>query len=325
MITDYLKCPLTKLYFNDPVLASNGMIYERMAIEHCIRNRSLILQNNILLPVNLIKNMVNVLDEKYQIDRFMNKKPYFLFKNELIDDIKKHNFENILNYTDIECVHIFENNITIGNKIISSCKNDNLVINIINKFIDIDVFDDNGDKLIHIISIYSNQNIFQYLLNKHVNIKEKSKIGDYPLHNVVKYYDKIDTLMHIFTYDNIIYVNDKGMNVGHVLCKNIKKNADNSKIRLVKKIISDNKLNNIFSDEGKTCLHYLCRYTDNSELLEDIFNMNIDLKIKTTNDKDVHDLLYFNKLLSNEDKQKIIRLYLNITNRVNVQIIKNFI
>lgn len=71
---EYLICPLTLKFFNDPVSADDGNTYEREAItlwiiEHGTSPRTKkALRLNQLIPNNNIKNAVENFKQTYRID-----------------------------------------------------------------------------------------------------------------------------------------------------------------------------------------------------------------------------------------------------------------
>lgn len=315
MNLQYLKCPLTNLFFYDPVLADDGIVYERMAIEFASFSKN-------LKPVPLIKNIIENLDEIYKQNQFLRKKPYFLFKTEFINDLKNKRFENLLQYVEIiltDYINLAE--ITIALELLSSCDDENIIKHIINNSIDYDMYSTDQTKLIHIACTISTPEIVRFLIeDKKVNILEPDNKGNLPLHLVAKYFNNIEDIKHIFTKEMCEQKNKNGISVANMLCKYID-NKYKDVIEIISNIISNE------SEKGLNCFHYICLYASNNNIKDFLnkFTLTYDIEIKTKSGENFHDLIYKNNNLTKEEKIEILFEYcIHIKNK-NHNIIENYL
>jgi hypothetical protein len=327
-IYDCLKCPLTNLYFHDPVLAEDGVIYERMAITHCVHEK--FGSKTTLVPVKLVKSIVDTIGNKLEDNKFLNKKPYFLFKKELIADLENEEYNNLLKYTEIVLTDYFDvsNKVTIGFELLSACKSNDIIKHVINNSIDFDMFGPNNLKLIHNVSCVSNQVIFKFLVeNKNVVINEKDSRGNYPLHNVAKFFDKIDLIYDMFTDENLLMTDNYGLTVAHYLAKYVDLNYSEEKFNLVNRIMKNSNIRNVRSNRGLNCFHYVCQFASNPDTIKKLFDLKeIDnIEDITGGNENVHDLVYKNKNLSKDQKLDVMYSYLIIVNNRKQEYIENAI
>jgi len=103
-------CPITRQIFDDPVIASDGNVYEKEAITDWFKEKSVSPLTN--LPINLTISPIHFL--KSAIDNFIFKnsqlkdqqyvstKTYKKYKPEVINHIKNRNFKELLNYREYD-------------------------------------------------------------------------------------------------------------------------------------------------------------------------------------------------------------------------------
>lgn len=308
----YLRCPLTNLFFYDPVI-SDGIIYERMAIQYYLTQKGI---KQDLVSVPLIKSMVDELSDDLKKEQFLKKKPYFLFKNEFINDLKNKNFDNLLCYVEIIITDNFNDKINIGLELLTSCC-PNIIKGVINNCIDYDMFSADKTKLIHIASICSTPEIIRFLAEeKNVNMEEDDGDNNYPAHYIAKYFNDISSIKHLI---NTTLVNKKGFSVAHMLCKHLttmEKYED--MISIVKNLEESSK-------EGLNCFHYACLYTKDPIIIKKFFHLPINIEKVTENNCNIHDLIYKNRFLTKEQKMDLIFDYLIIVKDNNREILENYI
>lgn len=323
-----LKCPLTGLYFSDPVVSDEGIIYERIAIEYSIKNGYI--SNKKLIPVPIIKDIISTIDSN---DKFYLKLPYYLFRTNFIKDLTDRNVVNLLKYTEIVLTDIFDpiKKLSVSFQLFNSDLDNKTIFHLINNSIDYDVFDFNSMKLIHYASIYSNQDIIRFLIDdKKVSINDKDPKGNLPVHNIAKYFIDIDKILDVFSNQYISIKNDKGLTSAHILAKYISKvSSDNNSIefdpkyQLTKNILCENKAANILTNDGLNSAHYLCLKNKLFRPIEALLD-HIDIHSLTQKGEDIHDLLYRNKNLSKPNKQALIYDYfVRVNNSIPVNIVEN--
>lgn len=335
MVSNYLYCPLTNLIFLDPVVAEDGYVYERMAIEYCFNNKLIVSPKTSkpistkLIPLHTLKDYINLLDDSLKINQFMKKKPYFLFKDNFILDLQNKKYDELCKYTDIIITDYFDKatKISLAIKLLSENKDLHTLTTIIDNCIDYDTYSVDNIRLINIASIYGSQNLVRYLIDDKKIMLEYDDLSnpDYEkffVHDIAKYFDDISNLMDLFTKENLLVKNNKGDNTAHILCKNIN-NID--KFNSIKKLFNID-IYESFSDSGYNCFHYACIYCGNVNIIKEFFNLNISLEKETLDGQNIHDLIYLNNLLSKQQKMEIIFEYLQlISDKSKIPLIDNYI
>jgi hypothetical protein len=310
---DLIKCPLTDLIYYDPVVAEDGYIYEYMAIKYWF-------EKDITSPVTSVpigKKLVRAKQYKTIIDhylsvypeqtvnQFINKKPYYLFKEEFINLLTQHNFNDLIIYTDILLTDYLDDR-SIGGYLFTECQDNEIIKTIINNSVDYDTYDDEGNKLIHFATKYSNQEIIKHLIDKKIDINCIDMHGNRPVHYIFEYQENIDLIANYFIDNNKeLFFNNKGMLPIHIVCKNL--NVW-SKIEWFLKTNSNNYLE-LTSRENLKPLHYVCKYAKNLDVIKKFICLDVCLD----NDNDnilTEQLLYTNTNLDNKEKQEAVHFYL---------------
>jgi len=141
------------------------------------------------------------------------------------------------------------------------------------------------------------ENIFK--INKNININEQDKDGDTPLHIAV-FLCNIKIVNILLKYNANILIKDKwGQIPIHRLCFSIN---DENILQLINILIEFNK--NIFNEQdnyGNTCLHLILKHiiknniilNDNHKTLIKNIKEIINLKIKNNDNQTIDDLLKF--------------------------------
>ncbi|ARF10324.1 ankyrin repeat protein [Hokovirus HKV1] len=333
----YFTCPLTECVFLEPVVCPDGNTYELNAILYhfndqdekgkIVREKT---ENNIdslvaspltgelmkmeMTSNNLIKQMIQDSIKKYngiQKYLFTNIKPYYLFKEEFINKILQDDFLNLINFKKISINDIVDEK---GTSIVEYLFVNNMD-NSITKIILDNSIDLNkpGPLLyypIHRACIHSNSEIIRYMIDSNVNINVKDIYNNYPVHYIARYQlidDNIEQIVVSEEYKDIF--DNKGLCPLHIIAKY------NYSLNNIMKFVNNNKLNyfEIPSKKGWYPIHYLCKYSTNIYDLIKILDLNINLKLETLDDNKftVDDLLYKNKYLNKEQRQRVIRHYLN--------------
>lgn len=322
-IEKFLKCPLTNLFYYDPVIAEDGYVYEHMAIVYWLNNDKRSPKTDELINKRFIsakhqKELVNeYLKENPDLieERFTNKKPYYLFKGDFINDMLNGIYNNLHNYTDILLNDYMNNGYTVFYYLIANCKNKEIIKRVIDNSIDMDMCNDKGTRPIHIACKYGDIEIIKYLVNKKVSLDKIDNItGDKCIH---------------FLYKNDIYDNDL---IKIFLTKDSANSFDKDGFLpihiLAKKFTSWDQINPFLdiefdigkeSKEGYSALHYICRFCDNIDLIKQFISLNIKLGIMKENNNKIDRMIYNNTNLNIENRQKIVYFYLDkMLNRTTI-------
>ena len=269
---EYYVCPLTKLIFAEPVVAADGYIYEEMAIKEWLKESYLSpktgeTMNSRLVKVHTFKALVDKFMEEHPElyeQKFLVKKPYYLFKNEFVNELQNKNFGNLKDYTNImindylenveddndesyESSSIFSDDsvkyFTIITFLAKHCTNYDAIKHVLDNSLDYDMEDEDGFRPIHIISKYSTAKIIKYLIEKDIDIESCDANGMRSMHYICQFQN--------FNDDLIKYM--------------IEKNVDLYAV----------------DQNGYQPLHYLVKYIYNTDSLQHFINRGIDMEVET--------------------------------------------
>jgi hypothetical protein len=212
---DEFRCPITSLIFSCPVIADDGIVYERDAIEEWLSKKktSPITNKNIspkLVPCRLISNQIDELIKTYP----KLKKDQYTVSVEKI--MKSKDYNKLLTYTNIDLKEIFDSDSsdklftdgspTVLKHIIDNatnleytdkdnddrrlihqiCENstEEVIKYIIDKGVELECQDDRGRRPIHYICERPMPEMIKYIIGKGVNLECRDNIGWRPIHCV---------------------------------------------------------------------------------------------------------------------------------------------
>ena len=126
-IENIITCPITHEIFKNPVLAEDGITYEKHAILEWLKNNN----TSPITQAVISKNINNNIGIKQLVDIFLLKNPDYLekqfnfnysflnFNNECINYVKNKNFNKLLDYVEFDLNHNF------FEKLLEHCKDEN--------------------------------------------------------------------------------------------------------------------------------------------------------------------------------------------------------
>lgn len=301
-------CPITKLIFNDPVVAEDGFIYEYLAIRDHIKNNCTSPQTgdrmgSHLQRVHTVRLMVDQFlgtHPEYQKEQFLHKKPFYLFKSELIDCAQKGDEEQITTYTSF-CLTYEFNEKTLFEY---ACRNfsEEVIMHMIDNSIDYDVEDHHGLRPIHIACRYATPAIVCHLIDKGANIESPDTIGNRPLSYVILYNGNLD-LIH--------FILQKGATINTINTDGFRPIAFaiiRGDLPLFKELLIAGADITLPPRKDVKFLDFLFTYCCSREIIEyaiqndDIFNQTLGSSEKC---------LYENNGLTFKDQQELVFMYLN--------------
>lgn len=163
-------CPITCQIMNNPVIASDGNIYERDAIEEwyyysCYSPITRQFINDEFYDIVKIKNLIDMYLDIYPDKR----KEQYKTNYDMINNINrinnfiiKGNFEKLMNYKKYTLSKI--------QYVVLLYKCDNNIIKYIIDNSENLEYEDNGRRLLHILCLGSNIEIIKYIIDKDINL-----------------------------------------------------------------------------------------------------------------------------------------------------------
>ncbi len=257
---DSLCCPITKEIYNEPVVASDGFIYEMDTLIEWFKINNISPKTGLKID----KLFLKCFDKKQQVNEFLLKYPeqvinqYKIKTIEIsIEDIinNEENYEEILNNTNLEGLTINLNKIILGKFCdLLQIKSENLLKKIIDIIVDLEYSYYTEIKLIHLICKYSKPEIIKYIIDKGVDLECSTNIGTKPIHLICLY----------STPEMIKYIIDKGVNLeccdnnGYKLIHYI---CECSTPEMIKYIIDKGVDLECSDNENSKPIHLICRYS----------------------------------------------------------------
>jgi ankyrin repeat protein len=312
---DSLKCPITRQIYNEPVVCSDGFIYEKEALKLWIKN-------NDTSPITreYIKNKeyYTLFEKKQQVKEYLLKYPeeiseQYLIKEDTIEDIinYKNNYEEILINKDLIGLTIDLNKI-LDWKLLFSIKSKVLLKNLINIIINLECCDNNLLRPIHYICQYSTSKMIKYIINKGVNLECVDKNVWKPIHYICRH----------STPKMIKYIIDKGVDLESINNENKKPIhliCQYSTPEMIKYIIDKGVDLECVSICGHTPIHLICGYST-PEMIKYIIDKGVNLEFTTRYGwKPLHIICNFS---TKETIEYIINIYiekkLDITSRIKM-------
>jgi ankyrin repeat protein len=309
---DKLTCPLTGLFFCDPVVAEDRYVYEHMAIANWLKTHNTSPKTGqkmgyTYLRCETIKEMVTMYlkqHPEYEKDQFMFKKPFYLFEKDFFDILKEKQFDKVKDFTS------FELNYDIGKETLFelACKicPTEAIKHIIDLSIDYDVEDKKGLRPIHIACKYSSDEIIRHLVAKGVSLESVDLKGNRPLNYLLNFHSQGKELIKFFLDKNIDinYANNNNSRpIHHVIAS-----GDLELFMMFESYCLSNSLPVVKS--GLNILQYAFCESPNIALIEYMIekysNLDADVDLTTTCEQ----LLYKNDKLNKRDKQQMVLNYL---------------
>jgi len=168
---DDLRCPIYKTIMLDPVIASDGRLYEREAIEFWLANNKIspVTGDKIdtqILPAIIYKNIINSAIESYpelkDEQHIMGLKSHSMYTKEVDKIMMNYEYDLLLNYNEFNMKKLFHNEMEKHLQKI----NDKIMFHII----DNTKFSCDLNKQITCMMLHCNLQIIQHLISKQLKI-----------------------------------------------------------------------------------------------------------------------------------------------------------
>ncbi len=341
---EHYVCPLTKLIFAEPVVATDGYIYEEMAIKEWLKGN----KTSPTTGENMTTKLVKVHTFKSLVDKFMEehpelyerkflvKKPYYLFKNEFINELESKNFGNLKDYINImindyieieeeddedndisyESSSIFSDDsveyCTIITFLAKHCTNYDAIKHVLDNSLDYDMEDEDGYRPIHMVSKYSTAKIIKHLIEKDIDIESCDANGMRPMHYICQFQNFREDLVKYMIEKNVdLYaVDQNGYQPLHYLVKCIYNTQS------LQHFINRGIDMEVETLSGWRPLHIVCRYTSDVTYIKFMVDLNVKLDAVLQDEDELEgktcdNLINENTLLGKKEKQEAVYYYLD--------------
>lgn len=308
----HITCPLTDLIFCDPVLASDGKFYELTAIKnHLSKNINSPTTgeklDSTLLKAPEIKKIVDDFitnNPEYTNDKFLFRKPFYLFTKDFHDLLKNKKYDQLKEFTSIMLNTEF-NRETLFSIICQNCPTD-IIKYVIDNSLDYDSYDRNKLKPLHIACKYAPDEVIIHLAQKGVDLNAEDLYGETPMGYAIIYRKEYQSAVTklIGLGANINKMNKSGMTIAHYL-------ITNNDLETLKLCINYNlNMSTISNKLGGINLLQFAFKEANEDIIKYLIDLNtcldIDIDPKTPSEY----LIYMNKNLDKKQKQLLVLHYL---------------
>lgn len=187
-----LKCPITHQLFCNPVMADDGHIYEKLAIEQWFKTthgcRSPMTNSHIsknLKPIYPLKNLVDeLIDENPNLkeDQYppSNYHEFEDNKEEIVNLIKNRSFNELTKYINFDLKYLMEQ------QAFALILTSQSIFHVLDNCVDINCTNEVGDAggnrkgwtPIHYICKHGSNNLIRQIINRYKNINLEAKNGD---------------------------------------------------------------------------------------------------------------------------------------------------
>lgn len=260
LLEQNIICPITMEIMYNPVIASDGKIYEHDAIKRWLKENDRSPITNETLEPKVYKNPLL----KMMIDKYLEQYPHlkdkqYRIQNTYFDNIKKINkYINKKNYTEL--LNYNEYNIE---KLIADVGIDfflkmpfRIQKHIIDNCTDLEYISDNGIRLIHVFCGYGKPDIIKHIVDKCKDINCINQYVRTPLMYLCLNTNVNDDILYYLINKgaDIQLANDDGEKAIHLVCQNNKISFDIIKLMINKGVNINSCTNNGFRP-----IHYLCK------------------------------------------------------------------
>ncbi len=298
-----ITCPIYRTIMCDPVVASDGITYERDAIETWFENNNISPMTGLKISKTLnpsvgLKNIITTLTKLYpelleQQYKFTVRE-YSEARNAVKLIIKNAQYSKLKQYIGFDFFRMSQD-INLCDLFKSAC--DEILMHLIdnrNKYVK------SNNVLIKHIICYSSFNVIKYLVSKKIYIRRPKSLQN---KDKTENKDIKREIHHVFSKRNdeiVKFFIDLGFNLElkhkgtkpiHFLCKNENKITLDTFKRLIDKGIDlESK-----DSEGNKPIHYLCHnYEISANILKIFIDKGIDLESKDSDDnKPIHILCMY--------------------------------
>lgn len=281
-----LCCPITLEIYLDPVVASDGHVYEREAIMRCMRSRSISpitreVLNKELYPCYKIKSQV---DEYLKLNPDKIHNQYVLSKK--FDDavltitkaINDEKYDDLLNYVDYELeklLNIINDMNEMGRENFFDKNNDDVIKYIIDNSINLNTMQAGlNNCLIHYVCQYASLNVIKYIISKNVNIEAENSKKVRPIHIACQFRD-LDVVTAIVSNNININLNLEVADIEG--WRPIHYASHFSSQLVIKYLISLGVELDAKTNDGYKCIHFICRNSTINMIQFIIYDNNYQL------------------------------------------------
>lgn len=277
---DYLYCPITKQIFQEPVVCSDGHVYEREAIEEWLKtNRtspktretisqtfytSIIYKN---IVSDFLENNPHLKEEQYY-----RVKDYQKDKNEFFELLFNNQFELI---ADFEGIHLFDNlrnyDTYLLKYILNYCNDEDTLIKIIENGVDKNDSDNKGNGIIHNICYYGKLKVLDHFISQGLNADSRNNSNNTPIFTAVSQ-NRLDVVKYLVDMGVDTEKCVEGSSPLQLIC------FQSGNIDLIKYIIGNN-FSLDYKDQDGDGVVFLALYFNSLEVVQFILEQIADFRI----------------------------------------------
>lgn len=276
---DLFICPLSHEIFSDPVIAEDGHLYERSAIDEWLmaNKTSPITREPIgsrLAESYTIKNIIELMltqNPKMRDQQFKVNNLYHANKSKIHSFIKTKKFEKLLHYTRYNLETLINENLLIS---ILNMADSKVIKYLIDNSIDLDCDKLDGKKPVHYVCLSNKTDIMKYMFDKGVNLEAKDESEWRPIHH----------LCYVSNEEMVKYLVDKNVSLD---CK---------------------------TKNGWLPIHAICNYSS-VEMIKLFVKLGVGINAKVTSyngsasNYGCADLIRLNSKLKDSDKIDMLKLF----------------
>jgi len=209
-IRDLIICPITLQIFCEPVIASDGITYEKSAITKL--KKSPISGATFIgtpyysyLAKNVVDNFLTAYPE-YKKDQYIPVYKYTEYANEVYTFVNAGLYNKLLHFTDFDIINMSTGSNSCIFDILTKC-NDDIIKHVIDNMTNLNNRGKYGTILNCVIKL-SNVNILKYLISKEgININAKSQNGNTAI------FDTFDETNLSFSFEKFKLLIDNGIDI----------------------------------------------------------------------------------------------------------------
>jgi len=281
---DVIKCPISTMIMFDPVVADDGITYERIFIDKWLKKNSISPKTGVKMTKKLVPNdatkilISNFLNDNAHLcgEQYIPKMCHIEFINDIKQIINSKDFIKLKNYCEFSSKYFLKNN---GNLICLLCSASlEIQKHVVNETTNINYCNNTGNTIMHYFASHGRMEILQYLIEKGATMEKENIHGRKPIHFACEHNTNNDAIKYIIDNSIDLECDDKNLyRPIHCLC--INPNIDTETvIYLIEKGINLNYSEN----NERRAIHLICQ-GDNNELIKYILDTDPDLDFPDSN------------------------------------------
>jgi hypothetical protein len=222
-----ITCPITYQIFANPVVCTDGIVYEEQAIKSWLETNDTspwtkeVLDSKRLVPIRSLRQFADNYVKLYPKEGADRYEPQMEIR--VMRELVAKKVANLLKFGPKDVKRFFKLIMPIISNVLvrKIFKNEAVTCHIINTLDEPDVFDSNGISLAHYLCAYSSLKMIKLAIVKGIDLEVADTANWYPIH-YASYRNSHNIIEYLMPICNLNVINDDGWSPAHFVFSNPK-------------------------------------------------------------------------------------------------------